>query len=87
MIGIRQEARRLRHSCHGSTTVPIKISAGMAQERITGSIYPKRTGKIEVETNKSDGFCRENCDNGNIQVKGKAVNICNLMVFLKCQCK
>jgi hypothetical protein len=30
---------------------------------------------------------RENCDNGNIQVKGKVVNICNLMVFLKCQCK
>jgi hypothetical protein len=27
---------------------------------------------------------RENCDNGNIQVKGKAVNICNLMIFLEC---
>ena len=44
MIGIRQEARRLRHSCHGSTTVPIKIPHGMAQERTTGSIYPQITG-------------------------------------------
>jgi len=44
MIGIRQEARRLRHSCHGSTTVPIKISPGMAQERTTGSIYPQIIG-------------------------------------------
>jgi hypothetical protein len=80
----RQKARRIRHSWDGSTTIRIKISPGIAQERTTGSIYPKRTGKIEVETNKSDGFCRENCDNGNIQVKGKAVNICNLMIFLEC---
>ena len=43
MIGIMQEARRLHDSCHGSTPVPIKISPGMAQERTTGSIYPKRT--------------------------------------------
>jgi hypothetical protein len=28
---------------------------------------------------------KDYCDNGNIQAKGKAVNICNLMVFLKCQ--
>jgi hypothetical protein len=38
----------------------------------------------------SDGtpsrIVKEYWDNGNIQVKGKAVNICNLMVFLKCQC-
>ena len=47
----------------------------MAQERTTGSIYPKRTGKIEVETNKSDGFCREYCENGNIQVKGNDVKV------------
>ena len=60
MIGIRQEARRLRHSWHKSTTIRIKISPGIAQERTTGSIYPKRTGKIEVETNKSAGFCRSN---------------------------
>ena len=45
----------------------------MAQERTTGSIYSKRTGKIEVETNKSDGFCREYCENGNMQVKGNTV--------------
>ena len=98
MIGIRQEARRLHDSCHGSTPVPIKIPPGMAQERTTGSIYPKRIGKIEVETNKamdfaqviSDGtpsrIVKENCDNGNIKAKGKAVNICNLMIFLECQC-
>ncbi|MEY3321649.1 MAG: hypothetical protein RLZZ417_1232 [Bacteroidota bacterium] len=60
MIGIMQEARRLHNSCHGSTPVRIKISTGIAQERTTGSIYPKRIGKIEVETNKSDGFCRSN---------------------------
>lgn len=60
MIGIRQEARRLHDSCHGSTQVRIKISTGIAQERTTGSIYPKRIGKIEVEKNKSDGFCRSN---------------------------
>jgi hypothetical protein len=29
---------------------------------------------------------KDYCDNGNIQAKEKAVNICNLMVFLKCQC-
>jgi len=29
---------------------------------------------------------KDYCDNGNMQAKGKAVNICNLMVFLKCQC-
>ena len=52
MIGIRQEARRLHDSCHGSTQVRIKISTGIAQERTTGSIYPKRIGKIEVEKNK-----------------------------------
>ena len=60
MIGIRQEARRIRHSWHGSTTIRIKISPGLAQERTTGSIYTKTTEKIEVETNKSDGFCRSN---------------------------
>jgi len=27
---------------------------------------------------------KDYCDNGNIQVKGKAVNICNLMIFLEC---
>ena len=30
---------------------------------------------------------KENGVNGNMQAKGKVVNICNLMVFLKCQCK
>ncbi len=60
MIGKRQETRRIRHSWHGSTTIRIKISTGIAQERTTGSIYPKRIGKIEVEKNKSDGFCRSN---------------------------
>jgi hypothetical protein len=38
----------------------------------------------------SDGtpsrIVKENCDNGNIKAKGKAVNICNLMIFLECQC-
>ena len=46
MIGIRQEARRLHDSCHKSTTVPIKIPPGMAQERTTGSIYPQIIGSI-----------------------------------------
>ena len=46
MIGIRQEARRLRHSWHKSTPVPIKISPGMAQERTTGGIYPQIIGSI-----------------------------------------
>jgi hypothetical protein len=94
----RQETRRIRHSWDGSTTIRIKISPGIAQERTTGGIYPKRIGKIEVETNKamdfaqviSDGtpsrIVKENCDNGNIKAKGKAVNICNLMIFLECQC-
>jgi hypothetical protein len=94
----RQKARRIRHSWDGSTTIRIKISPGIAQERTTGSIYPKRTGKIEVETNKAMDFAqvisdgtpsttvKDYCDNGNIQAKGKAVNICNLMIFLECQC-
>lgn len=29
---------------------------GIAQERTTGSIYRKRNGRMEVETNKSAGF-------------------------------
>ena len=44
MIGIMQEARRLHDSCHKSTTVPIKIPPGMAQERTIGCIYPQITG-------------------------------------------
>jgi hypothetical protein len=80
----RQKASRIRHSWDGSTTIRIKISPGIAQERTTGGIYPKRIGKIEVETNKamdfaqviSDGtpsrIVKENCDNGNIKAKGKA---------------
>jgi hypothetical protein len=44
MIGIRQEARGLHDSCHGSAPVRIKIPPGMAQERTTGSIYPQITG-------------------------------------------
>ena len=27
---------------------------------------------------------KDYCDNGNMQAKGKAVNICNLMIFLEC---
>ena len=77
----RQETRRIRHSRYGSTTIRIKISPGIAQERTTGSIYPKRTGKIEVETKKSDGFCREYCENGNIQVKGNDVKYLQLDGF------
>lgn len=46
---------------------------GIAQERTTGSIYRKRNGRMEVETNKSAGFCREYCENGNMQVKGNDV--------------
>jgi hypothetical protein len=33
-----------------------KISLEMAQERTSGGIYPKRIGKIEVETNKAMDF-------------------------------
>jgi hypothetical protein len=81
----RKETRRIRHSWDGSTTIRIKISPRIAQERTTGGIYPKRIGKIEVETNKamdfaeviSDGTAfttvRENGDTGNIQAKWKAV--------------
>ena len=80
----RQKASRIRHSWYGSTTIRIKISPGIAQERTSGGIYPKRIGKIEVETNKAMDFAevisdgtpfttvRENGDNGNMQAKGKA---------------
>jgi hypothetical protein len=80
----RQKASRIRHSWDGSTTIRIKISTGIAQERTSGGIYPKRIGKIEVETNKAMDFAevisdgtpsttvKDYCDNGNMQAKGKA---------------